>query len=115
MNAPLKFIAISLFTAISLSSCVQQSKYDRVCNENFRLQEQVKDLILETNQKDNLIKELQSQLEDAQQRTYDSSTTNKDKGKDELNGVRNFLNERGDRQENLAFIKVKNIILSEYA
>jgi len=108
MNAPLKFIATSIFTAISLSSCVQQSKYDIVCNENFRLQEQVKDLISVASQKDTLIKELQAQLEDAQPQISDSSTINKDKGKDELNAVGVFFNERANIQGYLASTRIVN-------
>jgi len=107
MNTKLKLIIIASIAAITLPSCIQKSRYDKVCEENYQLQEKIKDLISEASKKNLIIKDLQSQLENIQQQVSNTSTVNEDKGKDELKSVESFLNE-GDMQGSLASTKVQN-------
>lgn len=89
MNTPTKFITYSLFVAMSLTSCVQQSKYDEVCAENSDLQKKINDLDSIMNQQNNQLSNLQTENSN---QSY-AADENVNKGKDELQYVESTLND----------------------
>ena len=106
MNTKLKILFFALSVIIAFSSCVKKSRYDKVCEENYRLQEQIKSLISETSKKDFVIKELKAKLENTKQQKAEQPPTNTVK-EPSLNGG-SFLNERDCMQGILASVKTKD-------
>ncbi|WP_321519041.1 hypothetical protein [uncultured Bacteroides sp.] len=107
MNTKLKILVFTISTVIVFSSCVKKSRFDKVCEENYRLQEQIKSLMSETTKKDIVINELKAKLENTKQQKTEQPAANTEKAPTQNEG--SFLNERYYMQGTLASAKSQNI------
>lgn len=107
MNTKLKILVFTLSTVTVFSSCVKKSRYDKVCVENYRLQEQIKSLISETSKKDLVINELKAELKNTKQQKTEQPAINTEKAPTQ--NVGSFLNERDCMQGTLASVKSQDV------